>query len=421
MLEQRIAAADTYDVCVVGLGYIGLPTAAVVARSGARVIGIDVSQHVVDTVARGDIHIEEADLDTLVRDVVLLGRLTTATAPAPADVFVIAVPTPFGPGHAPDISYVLNATRAIAPVLARGNTVILESTSPVGTTEQIRDLLAQLRPDLSMPDDTRTAPDIAIAYCPERVLPGRIIVELVSNERSIGGITPVCAERACGFYRRFVEGECTVTDARTAEMVKLVENTSRDVAIAFANELSIVCDRMALTVWDVSALANRHPRVNILQPGPGGGGHCIAVDPWFIVHAAPDETPLIRTAREVNDGKVDHVVARVSELLGNHPAARAALLGLAFKPDIDDLRESPAVKVAQRLVHRHGGRIDLVEPYVDTLPAALAGDAELVSLDTALDRADILIVLVDHTVFKGVPADRRSGKLIYDTRGMWRD
>ncbi len=417
MLEQRIAAADTYDVCVVGLGYIGLPTAAVVARSGARVIGIDVSQRVVDTVARGDIHIEEADLDTLVRDVVLLGRLTTATTPAPADVFVIAVPTPFGPGHAPDLSYVLNATRAIAPVLARGNTVILESTSPVGTTEQIRDLLADLRPDLSLPG-VSDAPDIAVAYCPERVLPGRIILELVSNERSIGGITPACAEAACDFYRRFVEGACTVTTARTAEMVKLVENTSRDVAIAFANELSIVCDKMDLNVWDVIELANRHPRVNILKPGPGVGGHCIAVDPWFIVDAAPEQTRLIRTAREVNDGKVDHVVARTAALLDAAPDARASLLGLAFKADIDDLRESPAVKVAAELIARYGDRVDLVEPFVTSLPRALDG-GRLVSLDDGLTN-DILVVLVDHSVFRTVPAEARTDKQVYDTRGMWR-
>jgi len=417
MLEQRIAAADTYDVCVVGLGYIGLPTAAVVARSGARVIGIDVSQHVVDTVARGDIHIEEADLDTLVRDVVLLGRLTTATTPAPSDIFVIAVPTPFGPGHVPDLSYVLNATRAIAPVLEKGNTVILESTSPVGTTEQIRDLLAELRPDLAMPGLSDT-PDIAVAYCPERVLPGRIILELVSNERSIGGITPACAEAACGFYRRFVEGACTVTTARTAEMVKLVENTSRDVAIAFANELSIVCDKMDLNVWDVIELANHHPRVNILKPGPGVGGHCIAVDPWFIVDAAPEQTPLIRTAREVNDGKVDHVVGRVVAMLDAAPEARASLLGLAFKADIDDLRESPAVKVAAALIARYGDRIDLVEPFVTTLPRSLAG-GRLVSLDEGLAN-DILVVLVDHSVFKTVPVEARAGRQLYDTRGMWR-
>lgn len=417
MPEPRIATADRYDVCVVGLGYIGLPTAAVVARSGARVIGVDTSRHVVDTVARGDIHIEEADLDTLVRDVVLLGRLATATTPAPADVFVIAVPTPFGPGHVPDLSYVLNATHAIAPVLRPGNSVILESTSPVGTTERIRDLLAKLRPDLSLPG-LSDAPDIAIAYCPERVLPGRIILELVSNERSIGGITPACAEAACGFYRRFVEGACTVTTARTAEMVKLVENTSRDVAIAFANELSIVCDRMALNVWDVIDLANRHPRVNILKPGPGVGGHCIAVDPWFIVDAAPEETPLIRTAREVNDGKVDHVVARAAAMLDAAPDARASLLGLAFKADIDDLRESPAVKVAAALIARYGDRIDLVEPFVTSLPDALAG-GRLVSLDDGLAN-DILVVLVDHGVFRRVPADARSGKQVYDTRGMWR-
>ncbi|MEP9401811.1 UDP-N-acetyl-D-mannosamine dehydrogenase [Sphingomonas sp. VNH70] len=412
-----MADVPRYDVCVVGLGYIGLPTAAVVARSGARVLGVDVSRHVVETVARGAIHIEEADLDTLVRDVVALGRLATATAPAPADVFVIAVPTPFGPGHVPNLSYVLDATRAIAPVLVPGDTVILESTSPVGTTERIRDLIAELRPDLALPG-VAAAPDIAVAYCPERVLPGRIILELVSNERSIGGITPACAEAACVFYRRFVEGACTVTTARTAEMVKLVENTSRDVAIAFANELSIVCDRMGLNVWDVIDLANRHPRVNILKPGPGVGGHCIAVDPWFIVDAAPRDTPLIRTAREVNDGKVDHVVARAAAMLDAAPGARAALLGLAFKADIDDLRESPAVKVAAALIARYGDRIDLVEPYVTALPTALAG-GRLVPLEAGL-ADDILVVLVDHSAFRSVPVSARAGKQVYDTRGMWR-
>ena len=286
-------AGSQPDVCVVGLGYIGLPTAAVIARSGSKVLGIDVSQQVVDTINRGEIHIEEVDLDGLVQGVVARGLLSASTQVAPADVFVIAVPTPFDKDHAPDVSYVLAAGRAIAPVLKPGDIIILESTSPVGTTEQVRDLIAELRPDLKIPGISRETPDISIAYCPERVLPGKILEELVGNDRSIGGITPRCARKALAFYKRFVRGTCITTDARSAEMTKLVENAYRDVNIAFANELSIVSDKMGLDVWEVIRLANRHPRVNILSPGPGVGGHCIAVDPWFIVHGAPDETPLI--------------------------------------------------------------------------------------------------------------------------------
>lgn len=419
-MTDHPVAATPYDAAVIGLGYIGLPTAAVIARSGARVLGVDVNAHVVATVGEGRIHIEEQDLAGLVHDVVGSGALTTSTQVAPASVFVIAVPTPFGPGHVPDISYVLDAARAIAPVLKAGDTVILESTSPVGTTQDIRDAIATARPDLTMPHYGRSGGDIAIAYCPERVLPGRILVELVANDRSIGGITPECAEQAIRFYKRFVEGACIVTTARTAEMVKLVENASRDVQIAFANELSIVCDTMGLNVWDVIRLANRHPRVNILQPGPGVGGHCIAVDPWFIVHAAPAQTPLIRAARDVNDGKVDHVVARAAALLDATPRARAALLGLAFKANIDDLRESPAVAVAAKLIERFGDRIILVEPFVDAVPGALAGH-RLTPLDRALADAGIVVVLVDHDVFKAVPPSARAGKAVYDTRGMWRD
>ena len=422
MKSFRGNQSGPYDVAVIGLGYIGLPTAALIAQSGMRVLGVDVSQAVVDTIAAGRIHIEEVDLDGVVHSVVRRGLLCAATAPAPADVFVIAVPTPFGEGHAPDLRYVESAVRSIAPVLAKGNIVIIESTSPVGTTEAAGGWLAELRPDLAIPRASGDAADIALCYCPERVLPGRILAELVANDRCIGGITPACADAAAAFYRRFVKGACIVTTARTAEMVKLVENASRDVAIAFANELSMVCDTMQLDVWQVIALANRHPRVNILQPGPGVGGHCIAVDPWFIVHADPEHSPLIRTAREVNDGKVDHVVRRAEALVTRHPDARIACMGLAFKPDIDDLRESPAVKVAEALVARFGDRVDLVEPYVDSLPPELEGGAaELMPMEEALDRCRILIGLVDHRVFKAIPRERLAGKAIYDTRGMWRD
>src|SRR5690349_8339947 len=322
------------EVCVIGLGYIGLPTAAIIARANCRVTGIDVSQHVVDTINRGEIHIEEVDLDGLVQGVVARGLLSAATKIAPADVFVIAVPTPFDKNHAPDISYVLAAGRSVAPVLKPGDVVILESTSPVGTTERLRDLIAELRPDLKVPNSasggsSAGTPDISIAYCPERVLPGRILEELTNNDRSIGGITPRCARKALAFYKRFVRGACVTTDARSAEMTKLVENAYRDVNIAFANELSIVSDKMGLDVWEVIRLANRHPRVNILSPGPGVGGHCIAVDPWFLVHADRENSPLIRTAREVNDGKTDHVIEQASAMIESMPGVPVACLGLA--------------------------------------------------------------------------------------------
>lgn len=409
-------------VCVVGLGYIGLPTAAIVARAGCPVLGLDVSQNVVDTINRGEIHIEEVDLDGLVHGVVQRGLLRAATTIEPADVFVIAVPTPFVKDglHTPDVSFVLAAATEIAAVLKPGDLVILESTSPVGTTEQIRDLLAGLRPDLRMPGRTGETPDVAITYCPERVLPGRILEELTNNDRSIGGITPRCARKALAFYKRFVRGECLTTDARSAEMTKLVENAYRDVNIAFANELSMVADRMGLDVWEVIRLANRHPRVNILAPGPGVGGHCIAVDPWFIVHGAPDETALIRTARQVNDAKIHHVIARSIALIEANPGARVACLGLAFKANIDDFRESPARLVGATLARRFGRRIAVVEPHATALPMEFAGTgAMLTDLDDALESCGVLIVLVDHDIFRVVPLAERNGAAVYDTRGIW--
>ncbi len=409
-------------VVVLGLGYIGLPTAAVIARTGAQVLGVDVTESVVDTVNSGRVHIEEVDLDGLVSGVVARGSLRASTQIEPADVFVIAVPTPFADDHAPNIGYVLQAATTIAAVLKAGDTIILESTSPVGTTEKVRDLLAQLRPDLRVPGRTGEAADIAIAYCPERVLPGRILVELIDNDRVIGGITPRCARKALTFYRRFVRGACVTTTARAAEMTKLTENAFRDVNIAFANELSLIADTMGVDVWEVIRLANRHPRVNILQPGPGVGGHCIAVDPWFLVHADPANTPLIRTARLVNDGKTDHVVAQAAALIDARPGASVACLGLAFKANIDDFRESPALKVAQLLATRYGERVRIVEPYADTLPAAFHGTAaRLVDVDTAIETCPIMIVLVDHDVFRSIPIDERRDKAVLDTRGIWPD
>jgi len=411
-------------VSVIGLGYIGLPTAAIIARAGMQVRGVDVSQHVVDTINRGEIHIEEVDLDGLVHAVVQRGLLSAATEAAPADVHVIAVPTPFAKDgrHTPDISYVLAAAANVAKVLRPGDAVILESTSPVGTTEAMRDLIANERPDLKMPGLTEGIPDVSIAYCPERVLPGRILHELTENDRSIGGITPRCARKALSFYKRFVRGACVTTDARSAEMTKLVENAYRDVNIAFANELSIACDHMGLDVWEVIRLANRHPRVDILSPGPGVGGHCIAVDPWFIVDGAPDHTPLIRTARGVNDAKIHHAIARAAALVEAHPTARVACLGLAFKANIDDFRESPARLVAATLARRFGDRIAVVEPYAAELPVEFTGTgAELVDLDAALESCDVLVVLVDHDLFRSVPLAERAAKAVYDTRGIWPD
>lgn len=417
-----MVSGSDLKVAVIGLGYIGLPTAAVIARTGVQVLGIDVSEHVVETVNSGKVHIEEVDLDGLVSGVVARGHLRASTLIEPADVFVIAVPTPFKDDHQPDIGYVLKAATTVAAVLKAGDIVVLESTSPVGTTEQVRDLLAQLRPDLKMPGKSAELADVSIAYCPERVLPGRILVELIDNDRVIGGITPRCARKALAFYRRFVRGACVTTTSRAAEMTKLTENAFRDVNIAFANELSLVADTLGVDVWEVIRLANRHPRVNILSPGPGVGGHCIAVDPWFLVSAAPEQTPLIRTAREVNDGKVAHSVARAAALIDAHPAKPVACMGLAFKANIDDFRESPALKVAAALAELYGERIRIVEPYAQALPKAFDGTgAALIDLDDAIEQCPVMIVLVDHEVFKSVPLDERATKAVYDTRGIWPD
>jgi UDP-N-acetyl-D-mannosaminuronic acid dehydrogenase len=417
-----MSANTETKVAVIGLGYIGLPTAALIARSGMSVLGVDVTPHVVETVNSGRIHIEEVDLDGLVQGVVSRGLLRASLTVEEADVFVIAVPTPVSEDNAPDISYVLAAARTIAPVLKAGNVVILESTSPVGTTEAMRDELQKMRPDLRMPGLPGNGAEVAIAYCPERVLPGRILIELVNNDRCIGGITPRCARKALSFYRQFVRGECITTTARSAEMVKLVENSYRDVNIAFANELSVIADGMGIDVWDVIRLANRHPRVNILQPGPGVGGHCIAVDPWFIVHGDPVNSRMIRTAREVNEHKTDYVIEQASKLIDSRPDAEIACLGLAFKPNIDDFRESPAVKVAAALAKRYGRRLKLVEPYAKGLPMEFAGtNAELIDIDDAIERCGVFVVLVDHDVFKSVPLDERIDKAVYDSRGIWPD
>ncbi len=414
--------APDHQVAVIGLGYIGLPTAALLASYGWSVCGVDVSQRVVDTVNAGGVHIEERDLDKLVRDAITAQTLVAATEVPTASFYMIAVPTPLGADNAPDITYVEAAARSIAPKILPGACVIVESTSPVGTTERVAAIIAELRPDLIVPSEhSGDEADIALAYCPERVLPGRIVNELVHNDRVIGGVTPACAERAAVLYTSFVKGDCLYTTARVAETVKLVENSFRDVNIAFANELSMIADVIGVDVWDVIRLANRHPRVNILQPGPGVGGHCIAVDPWFLVSGAPDAARLVRTAREVNDHKAVHTENRIRALLDAAPEGKVALLGLAFKPDIDDFRESPALEIAEALAHSHGERILVVEPFTDELPKVLAETgAELVTLDAALRQAEIVVVLVDHTAFRHLSPHDLAGKLVFDTRGMLR-
>lgn len=417
-VHQRVSS-----VCVVGLGYIGLPTAALIASRGLKVIGVDTNPAVVETVGRGNIHIAEADLDGLVQKGVMTGCLVSREKPEQADVFIIAVPTPLSGNKKPVVDHVLAAASSIAPCLSRGSLVIIESTCPVGTTEQICGLLAELRPDLVFPRPGGNGhePDVSIAYCPERVLPGRILIELVQNDRCVGGISPACAARARRFYELFVRGNCFETGARTAEMVKLTENAYRDTNIAFANELSLICDHIDVDVWDVIELANRHPRVQILKPGPGVGGHCIAVDPWFIVDAAPREAQLIRTSREVNDGKADYVFTRVQRLLDDYPERAATCLGLTFKANVDDLRESPALEIAERLAEHHGERIAVVEPFVENLPDSLTRHGvRKIALDEALDQSGILVILVDHEQFRRVPAGQRNGAVIYDTRGIWR-
>ncbi|MDY4713355.1 UDP-N-acetyl-D-mannosamine dehydrogenase [Actinobacillus minor] len=416
-------------ISVVGLGYIGLPTAAAFAQHGVKVIGVDVNQHAVETINQGKIHIVEPDLDIAVQECVSKGMLKATLTPEAAEAFLIAVPTPFkGNDYEPDLSYIEAASKAIAPVLKKGDLVILESTSPVGATEQMAEWLALARPDLTFPQQNGENSDIRIAHCPERVLPGQVMRELIENDRIIGGMTPKCSEQAVKLYKTFVKGDCVVTNSRTAEMCKLTENSFRDVNIAFANELSIICDKLNINVWELISLANRHPRVNILQPGCGVGGHCIAVDPWFIVNKTPDLAKLIHTARLVNDGKptwvMDKVNNAVVQVLQNNLSksineVKIACLGLAFKPDIDDLRESPAVKITAALAEKYPNQILAVEPNVETLPKKLQEKGiKLFDFSTALKEADVLVLLVDHKQFKEVQT-LPDNLVVVDTKGIW--
>ena len=408
-------------ICVLGLGYVGLPTAAVLASKGRQIIGVDIDPERVAIVNDGGTPIDEPELSSMVRDAVAGGRLHAQTAVAPADAFIVAVPTPLKGDREPDLGHLRVAASEVAQVLAPDNLVVLESTSPVGTTEAFCEWLAAARPDLSFPHRAGASSDIRVAYSPERVLPGAIVGELVGNDRIIGGITPECGEAANSLYRQFVRGECSVTTARTAELVKLTENAHRDVNIAFANEVSLVCDALGVDAWELIDLANRHPRVNVLRPGPGVGGHCIAVDPWFLVHSAPELTPLIQAARQVNDRRPDWVVDEVVATCQGMESADIACLGLAYKADVGDLRESPAIEIVAKLRDRMTGRVLVVEPHIEERPVELADDRiELVDLDEALEAATIVLLLTDHREFLEIDARRLRDKRLVDTRGAWR-
>lgn len=414
-------------ISMIGLGYIGLPTATLFASRKKKVIGVDVNQHAVDTINQGKIHIVEPELDVLVQKAVADGWLRATTKPEAADAFLIAVPTPFKDGHQPDLSYIESAAKAIAPVLKKGDLVVLESTSPVGATEQMAAWLAEARADLTFPQQAGEEADVQVAHCPERVLPGQVVRELVTNDRVIGGMTQKASAMAVALYKTFVEGDCIVTNARTAEMCKLTENSFRDVNIAFANELSMICDKQGINVWELIALANRHPRVNILQPGAGVGGHCIAVDPWFIVASNPDEAKIIRTAREVNDYKPEWVLEKVKsaivDVMAKKPGStiqdiKVACLGLAFKPDIDDLRESPAVVVTKNVANL-GCQVLAVEPNIENLPEhMLKLQLKHVSFAEALEKADVLCVLVKHKTFIQDSNNMRNDCFIIDPVGL---
>lgn len=412
-------------ICVIGLGYIGLPTAAIFASRKKQVVGVDINPRTVDIINRGAVHIVEPGLELLVHAVITQGYLRATTTVEPAQAFLIAVPTPFKDKHEPDLSYIRAAVETLAPALKKRDLVILESTSPVGTTERMAQWLARARPDLTFPATHGEASDIRIAHCPERVLPGHVLRELVSNDRIIGGLTPACSAAAAQLYQTFVEGQCLVTDARTAEMCKLTENSFRDVNIAFANELSMICAQLRINPWELIRLANHHPRVNILQPGPGVGGHCIAVDPWFIVSQTPELARLIRTAREVNEYKPQWVIQQVKLALATlllkrtdlqAGSVRIACYGLAFKADIDDLRESPALGIARQLGKELGVKLLLVEPNIEGLPADMAMHA-LTDTTDALERAQIHVVLVRHREFMSMPA-LRDGLLVIDAAGV---
>ncbi|MCR1163664.1 UDP-N-acetyl-D-mannosamine dehydrogenase [Paenarthrobacter sp. UW852] len=409
-------------VAVIGLGYIGLPTAAILATNGIEVIGVDVNERTVGAVNAGQVPFVEPDLGVHVSGAVSQGHLKASTSTPRAEAYIVAVPTPFKSDRSADLSYIEAAARGIAPQLQGGELLILESTSPPGATEHMANYILNLRPDLSL-DGSDSRPAILVAHCPERVLPGRVMIELVTNDRIVGGMTAEAAETAKNLYAVFCQGEILTTDAVTAEMAKLVENSYRDVNIAFANELSIISDKLGIDVWELIRLANHHPRVNILQPGPGVGGHCIAVDPWFIVAAAPDESRLIRTAREVNDSKPEWVIEQAKSALAGLPdSAELSVLGLAFKANIDDLRESPAIEIAGHLADAlPDRRLNVAEPHIEALPGKLANrrNVEFLSVEESIERSEVVLVLVDHDAVKEVGAEALVGKVLIDTRGTF--
>jgi len=406
----RAFAPGESKVCVMGLGYIGLPTASILANKGYHVFGVDVRPDVVETINRGQIHIEEPDLDILVRSAVNSGQLRAGLEPQPADIFIICVPTPINADHSPDLSFVEQAARAIRPHVRAGNLIILESTSPPLTTDDI--VLKH-----AVPDGLEPGRDVYVAHCPERVLPGRILLEAVQNDRVVGGVTPHCARVTKEFYETFVNGEVFATSAKTAEVTKLVENAYRDVNIAFANELSILAEYLEIDPWELISLANRHPRVNILSPGPGVGGHCISVDPWFLVHTAPQFTPLIRTAREVNDAKPHHVVEHVAKLARQFHAPKIGCLGLTYKADVDDLRESPSLEIVRDLQKLKLGEVMACDPYVS--PKRFT-EFPLHSLSDVVQQSQLLVLLTDHRQFRDIPRKVLQEKVVVDTRGLWR-
>lgn len=406
-------------VAVIGLGYIGLPTAATLATRGLNVVGVDVNEKIVTKISEGRAHFSEPDLDILMDAAVKSGKLRAVLEPEPADAFVIAVPTPFRDDKTADLRFVEQATRSVARVLKKGDLIILESTSPVGTTRKLCEWVAEERPDLQLPLDGKKG-DINVAYCPERILPGRMVFELVQNDRIIGGMSKASCAHAVDFYKLFVRGTLLETSASTAEFVKLIENAYRDVNIAFANELSVLCNELKLNVWEAISLANRHPRVNILNPGPGVGGHCIAVDPWFLISPHRDATRLMAAARQVNDQKPDFVLKTVLNQMDRFKRPVVSCLGLAYKPDVDDLRESPALHIVQLLAARDAELI-IVEPNIDTLPDTLSNNSNvtLAKFDEAVEKADIVVVLVGHSTFSTAPRDILLSKVVIDTVGLW--
>jgi UDP-N-acetyl-D-mannosaminuronic acid dehydrogenase len=410
MLKEKILSREA-KIEVIGLGYIGLPTAALFANAGFNVVGIDVNKKIVDTVNRGEAHFIEPDLNDLVKNVVSLGKLKALTIPTEADIFLISVPTPIREDKKSDLSFVKSAAESILPVLKKDTLVILESTVPPGTVKDV------LTPILSK-SGLYIGKDIYVAHCPERVLPGKILKEAINNSRIVGGLNKTSTELAAELYNAFVKGEIVTTDSTTAEMCKLVENTYRDINIAFANELSILCDKLGISVWKLIEFANKHPRVNILKPGPGVGGHCIAVDPWFIVEKFPDSAKLIKMARQVNDSKPIWVIAKIEKLMEslNKKNPTIGIFGVTYKADVDDIRESPSLKIVHSLIKK-GYNVKVSDPYVN--PDNL--DFPLYSSSDVINESDILVVLIPHKQFKTAEFKKKllnSGKLLLDTVGM---